>query len=159
MVLATQPVEGSATLQRILVVDDDVHVAQTIQAGLESLPNCEVEIAAGSEQALQAFEQKPFDLLITDYRMPGIDGILLATRARQLYPRTVTIMITAYDNDTLRKRAVGASIRCILDKPVGLGEIRNIALEALEQPIGAHEIPHAGPGQEEEEGTCNPNGC
>lgn len=156
---ATQPVGGSAVLQRILVVDDEAHVAQTLQAGLESLPNCEVETAASGEQALHAFEQKPFDLLITDYKMPGTDGVTLATRIRQLYPRTVIVMITAYDNDVLREQAAGASVRCILDKPVGLGEIRNIVLKALEQPVGAHKSSHEGPGQEGVGTTCSRNAC
>jgi CheY-like chemotaxis protein len=69
--------------------------------------------------------------LITDYKMPGTDGITLAARVRQLYPRTVIIMITAYGDETLREQAARASIQRVLDKPVGLGEIRCVALEAL----------------------------
>jgi CheY-like chemotaxis protein len=65
--------------------------------------------------------------------MPGTDGVTLATRVRQLYPRTAIIMITAYNNRTLRKQATRAAVRRILDKPVQLEEIRSVALEALEK--------------------------
>ncbi len=118
-------------LRRILIVDDEENVALTFQDSLERLPNCEIAIATNGEQALQLFEQQPFDLLITDYKMPGTDGITLAVRVRQLYPRTVIIMITAYGDQTLREQAARASIQRVLDKPVRLGEIRCVALEAL----------------------------
>lgn len=128
---ADQLVEGGGALQRILIVDDEINVALTFQDSLERLPNCETTIATNGEQALQLFEQQPFDLLITDYKMPGTDGITLAARVRQLYPRTIIIMITAYGDQTLREQAARASIQHVLDKPVGLGEIRCVALEAL----------------------------
>jgi CheY-like chemotaxis protein len=123
--------KGGVALQRILIVDDEENVALTFQDSLERLPNCEIAIATNGEQALHLFEQQPFDLLITDYKMPGTDGITLAARVRQLYPRTVIIMITAYGDERLREQAARASIQRVLDKPVGLAKIRRVALEAL----------------------------
>jgi CheY-like chemotaxis protein len=114
------------------VVDDEENVALTIQDGLERLPNCEVSVATRGEEALRLFELEPFDLLITDYKMPGTDGIRLASRVRQLYPRTAILMITAYSSHLLRQQASKVSIQRVLDKPVKLEEIRNFALEALE---------------------------
>ncbi|MEA3339837.1 MAG: ATP-binding protein [Chloroflexota bacterium] len=127
----SQPAERSVELQRILVVDDEENVALIIQDNLESLPNYEISIATSSEQALRLFEQQPFDLLITDYMMPGADGITLATRVRQTYPQTAIIMITAYSDDALREQAARASIQHILDKPVGLAEIHRVVSETL----------------------------
>ena len=72
--------------------------------------------------------EQPFDLLITDYKIPDMDGMTLAKRVRQLYPRTSIIMVTAYNDDALRERAARASIQQVLDKPVGLVEIRDAAL-------------------------------
>jgi len=128
---ADQLVEGGVALRHILIVDDEENIAMILQDGLERLPNCEITIATSGEQALRLFEQQSFDLLITDYRMPGTDGITLAVRVRQLYPRTVIIMITAYGDETLREQAARASIQRVLDKPVGLIEVRCVALEAL----------------------------
>jgi CheY-like chemotaxis protein len=129
-----QPVGGVAMMRRILVVDDEENVALTLQAGLEQLPNCEVAVATSGEQALQLCEQRPFDLVVTDYKMPGTDGMMLAARVRQNYPETAIVMITAYSSDDLREQAARASIQRILDKPVKLTEVRLAALEALSQP-------------------------
>ena len=120
------------TGERILVVDDEESVALTLQAGLERLANCEVAVSNSGEEALQLFERQPFDLLITDYKMPGTDGMTLAARVRQSYPSTAIVMITAYSSDELREQAARASIHRILDKPVKLAEVRSAALEALE---------------------------
>ena len=120
-------------MRRILIVDDEENVALTLQNMLRKLPRCDIVVATGGEQALQLFEQQPFDLLITDYKMPGMDGITLAARVRQLYPRTAIIMITAYGSDELRGQAARISIQSVLDKPVGLVEMRSAALEALER--------------------------
>ncbi len=128
--------EDDVTLPRILVVDDEASVVSAFQSGLTKLLKCQVAIATDAEQALQLFEQQPFDVLITDYKMPGMDGMTLATRVRQTYPLTRIIMITAYGGDELREQAARVSIQCILDKPVKLTEVGNAVLEALEQSEG-----------------------
>ncbi len=127
------PRKDPSGVRRILVVDDEENVALTLQSGLERLPNCEVTIATSGEQALQLFAQRPFDLMVTDYKMPGTDGMTLASRVRQAYPPTSIVMITAYMNDDLLEQAARASIHSVLDKPVKLAEVRLAALEALEQ--------------------------
>ncbi len=131
MYCVDQAVDRNVKPQRILIVDDEEYVALTLKAGLEKLLDCEVVTATNSEQALRLFEQQAFSLLITDYMMPGTNGIMLATHIRQSYPRTAIIMITAYSNRELLEQAAGISIQRVLDKPVGLKEIRRVASEAL----------------------------
>jgi CheY-like chemotaxis protein len=127
-----RPDNGSNARRRILVVDDDVSVAQTLQEGLERLPNCEVVAVTEPQQALELFTQAPFDLLITDYQMRGMNGLTLAAHAHRLHPQTTTIVITAYGERVLREETDGLAIHRVLDKPVKLAEIRSIALQALE---------------------------
>jgi CheY-like chemotaxis protein len=129
-----QTATSAGIVRRILVVDDEENVALTLQAGLERLPNCEVSVATSGEEALQLFEQQPFDLVVTDYKMPGTDGMTLAVRIRQKYPQAAIVMITAYSSDELREQAARASIQHILDKPVKLTEVRSAALDALSHP-------------------------
>jgi CheY-like chemotaxis protein len=119
-------------LRRILIVDDEENVALILQDGLKKLPRCKVVVAVSGEQALELFEQQPFDLLITDYKMSGMDGMTLAAHARQLCPWIAVVVITAYRSDALHERARHVSIQKIMDKPVGLAEIRRVALEALD---------------------------
>ncbi len=116
---------------RMLIVDDEEFVALALSESLRRLPNCDVESAHGGEEALELFARQPFDLVITDYQMPGTDGMTLAERICSLYPDTSIIMTTAYNDQTLQDQAAQFSIKRILDKPVAPEDIRNVAMEIL----------------------------
>jgi CheY-like chemotaxis protein len=118
-------------LQRILVVDDELNLVLLLQAVLEQLPDCEIEIAGGGEEALQLFSEAPFDLLITDYRMPDMDGITLAARVRERYPGTAIILVTAFADEIPDPLAFHAWGGRILGKPVGIDRIRSVVSQAL----------------------------
>jgi sigma-B regulation protein RsbU (phosphoserine phosphatase) len=83
-------VEHTLTRRRILVVDDDEKVVLSLRLGLKTLPNCETTTATDGHHALQLCEEEAFDLLITDYQMPGMDGIAPAKHVRRLYPQTAS---------------------------------------------------------------------
>ncbi len=118
---------------RILVVDDEKVVADLLRVALEKMPDFKVSIAHDGASALRLLDEQRFDLMVTDYRMPGIDGVNLADRARRLYPWIAIIMLTAHDNYELRRLASGSAVETILSKPVSLAEIREAAADALAQ--------------------------
>ncbi len=125
--------EALTQLRHVLVVDDEEHIALMLQEGLAKLPNCEVTAATGGAQGLQLFAQRPFDLLITDYKMPGMDGLTLANQIRQRYPRTRVILLSASADKVIEEQRSNMAIQHILDKPVKLADIRTITLETLEK--------------------------
>ena len=120
-------------VQRVLVVDDEENVGLIVQKGLKKLPNCEIKLARSADQALAFCEEAPFDLMITDYMMPGKDGIALASQIRQMYPQTVILMLTAHNNEELHQQASQVAVQRILNKPVEIAEIRQAVSQALEQ--------------------------
>jgi len=120
-----------AAIRRILIVDDEESVALTLREGLRKLPRCEIVVTLSGQQALRLFEEQPFDLLITDYKMPDISGVVLASRIRQRYPSTGIIMITAYGHDLIQDPVAACAIHRVLHKPIRLTEIRDVALETL----------------------------
>jgi len=124
--------------QRILVVDDEEAVAITLQAGLVKLPNCDVTTATSGQQALALCEQQSFDLVFTDYKMTDMDGLTLAAQIKQAHPQTTIIMITAYSHDLLSAQMTDIVVQRVLNKPVGLSQIRRIALEVLDKTNGVH---------------------
>jgi len=130
--IAVEAAEDDVPRWRILVADDDESVAFAIQETLASLPHCETMVATSAREALLQCAQRPFHLLITDYRMPDMDGLTLAARVRQMHAQTAVILITAYGNESLCERAADASVRHILNKPVKLAEIRRATLDALD---------------------------
>jgi CheY-like chemotaxis protein len=140
-----QSTESLTKLHHVLVVDDEEHIALMLQEGLAKLPNCEITAATSSKQVLKLFAQRPFDLLITDYNMPGMDGLTLANQIRQRYPQTPVILLSAYadevaeiaegneSNESNEERECKAAIQHVLNKPVKLADIRHITLETLEK--------------------------
>ncbi|MEJ5311886.1 MAG: ATP-binding protein [Anaerolineae bacterium] len=121
----------SEIMRRILIVDDEESVAFTLREGLRKLPCCEIMVALSGHQALELFAQQPFDLLITDYKMPDLSGMALASCIQQRYPGTNIILITAYGRDLVQDMVTGHAIRRVLHKPIRLTEIRDVALETL----------------------------
>jgi CheY-like chemotaxis protein len=116
--------------RHILVVDDDPEWAMLLRICLLKLPLCEVAIAASGEQAVQLFERQFFHLLVTDHQLPGMDGLTLAARVRQVYPWTAIIMITGCNG--LREQAARIPIHRLLSKPVNLDEVRAAVTEVLQ---------------------------
>lgn len=119
--------------QRVLVVDDEENVGLIVQQGLKKLPNFTVKLARSAEQALHLCREAPFDLMITDYRMPGTDGIALASQIREMYPQTIILMLSAQSDDELHQQAAQVAVRQIFDKPVEISEIREAVRRALEE--------------------------
>jgi CheY-like chemotaxis protein len=116
---------------RILIVDDETNLAEVIQAGLDSLPNCQTSLATNGQDALRLFEDEPFDLLITDFRMPGMDGLALARHIRAQSPHTAIILLTACVTEL--PHDTHQPVTHILEKPVTLPTLRTTALELLER--------------------------
>ena len=121
----------NGALRRILIVDDEECVAFTLREGLQKLPRCEIVVTSSGRQALRLFEEQPFDLLITDYKMPDLNGVALASCIQKRYPGTGIIMITAYGHDLIQDPVAARAIQRVLHKPIRLSEIRDVALETL----------------------------
>jgi CheY-like chemotaxis protein len=116
----------------ILIADDDPAVLLILRATLERMENGYTIVAArDGAEALQEVLAQPFDLVITDVRMPGLDGIQLAEAIRAAKMTVAMIWITAYGCQNLQAECERLHIYCCLDKPLRIGEIREAALAAL----------------------------
>lgn len=85
--------------RRILFVDDEPNVLQGLQRMLRSMRNeWEIEFAGGGEEALQKMEQAPFDVIVSDMRMPGMNGAQLLKEVARRYPDTVRIVLSGHSD-------------------------------------------------------------
>jgi DNA-binding NtrC family response regulator len=124
-------------LKRILVVDDDERVLLVFHDALMRL-GCEFEIvtARSGRAALKKAREMPFDLIITDLRMPDVDGVALTEAIREMDTGVVVIWVTAFGCHTFRAEAARLAVYCCLDKPVEIGEIREAVCQALQVQEG-----------------------
>jgi len=102
---------------KILFIDDDRNVLQALERELEGV--FDFETAASAEAGLVALERNgPFAVIVSDYFMPGMDGIELLSRARQTAPDCVRLMLTGHANLTTAVNAVNhGNIFRLLTKP------------------------------------------
>jgi CheY-like chemotaxis protein len=120
------------TLTRILIVDDEPAITWLLSEGLAEMADEMASVASGQE-ALQLLADASFDVLITDYKMPDMDGLILAEHVKRLQPQTSIVMLTAYGSEWLNKRAAEVGIEHVLNKPVHLAEIRRLVSELLKR--------------------------
>ena len=109
---------------RILVVNDDPGSLNAIKAGLMSKGH-EVLIAGSGEEALKIIKttqanSEPLELLLTDLRMPKMSGLKLIRSARKLKPDIKAIIMTAYGDEDVQKKARALGQCGYLDKPFRL---------------------------------------
>jgi DNA-binding NtrC family response regulator len=82
-------------IQRVLIVDDDSHSREFLQEAVKSL-GFRAEAAADGAQALERLRSRSFDLVLSDLRMPGMDGLEVVRRVQQASPGVPVVLITAH---------------------------------------------------------------
>jgi DNA-binding NtrC family response regulator len=116
---------------RALVVDDDPHSREVLQEILER-NQYEVVTADGGEAAIAAARESPFDILLTDLRMPNQDGIEVLEAVRDINPDIVGIVLTGFGTIETAVRAVKAGAFEYLTKPFKVDEVVLTVQRAIE---------------------------
>lgn len=117
------------TRQKVLVVDDDRTLRELLADYLEQI-GFEVRTAPDGRAGLTALDESHFDLILTDYRMPTMTGIEMATCIRTSDTVTPIILITG-DSATLDPEIIAeAGITRVLPKPLKINELLNMCLVA-----------------------------
>ncbi len=122
----------SAVWPTILVVDDEKNTREGLQTFLEGL-NYDVVTAGGAEEALQLMEKEKPEIVLSDIRMPGLDGMALLEKVKNKYPRTSVILLTAYGTVENAVKAMKVGAFHYLTKPVNLEELEFLIKKALTQ--------------------------
>ena len=121
---------------RVLVVDDDEIVRRSYQRSLATVA-CAVETVACGEDALKAVAQHPYDVLLLDLRMPGMDGISVLKAVKEAAPDSEVIVITGYPTLETAKEAGQLGAADYLAKPVGPAEVINATHAAMTHKLWA----------------------
>ena len=123
---------------RILIVDDEPTLVFFLRRGLsEAGLNCEVDGVSTGEEALARLAFDKYRVLITDLKMPGINGLTLVAAARALHPTIGVILMTAYGSHQVEDEAGQLRVDGYLTKPFQMDKlyqlIENI-LQVRQQP-------------------------
>ena len=116
--------------KKILAVDDDGLVRRSLEILLREA-GFEATVANGGQEALRLLAKKHFDLLITDIRMPGMDGLQVIQAVRDYCqemkkPAIPEIVLTAYNDESVRQSAVRLGVREFLLKPFKVDEFLKV---------------------------------
>ena len=113
-------------------MDDDARVLFVLRRALLAFQNgYEIVATQDGREALNKATAIPFDLVITDLKMPGVDGIALTQAIRGLNSGTVVVWITAHGCAQVSDEATRLSVYECLEKPLRIDKIRRVVREAL----------------------------
>jgi DNA-binding NtrC family response regulator len=120
------------TKGRILVIDDEVNAATALETLLRD-DGYEVNKATDAKSALVLLEKTEPEVVLTDLRMPGIDGIELLGRVKAIRPETMVIVMTAYGTVKTAVRAMKLGAEDYLGKPIDVDELELVLQKTLER--------------------------
>jgi CheY-like chemotaxis protein len=103
----------------VLVVDDNPSMA-SILADILDVKGFEVHAANSGAEALEILRDHPVDILLTDVKMPDMNGVELYRGTRKPYPNLVTVLMTAYAADDIIQQGLTEGIKTVLSKPVNI---------------------------------------
>lgn len=124
--------EGKARI-RMLIVDDESAVLDALMRILH-LEGFEVRTASNADEALgflAGVGGGQIDLMITDYRMPGRDGLVLAREVRRILPRLPIVLMTGSLVNVAEKDMERLGISFVLRKPFRIAQVRNLVRDLL----------------------------
>ena len=119
------------TKTRILVVDDDASLRRVLQVQLEQ-EGYAVASAASAQQTLSMLQVQPYDLVISDLKMPGSSGLELLRQIRLQYPEAIVLILTAFGTVETAVEAMKSGAYDYLTKPVHPDELSLVVGRALE---------------------------
>jgi PAS domain S-box-containing protein len=119
------------TAERILVIDDEPQILSIVSRFLKRL-GYEVEKTDNGTSALQLLGEAPFDLVLSDLKMPHMDGLVILQKVKELYPDTLFIMMTAFATIDSTISALREGVYDFLTKPLDLNQLTSTVQRALE---------------------------
>lgn len=120
--------------RRILLVDDQRDILKLLRSALDTLKNEKIKIseAPSGEEALLESTRHKVDLLVTDYKLPGMSGVELMHKIRVRHPEVKVILVTGTSDKKARDEMLNAGALAIFDKPIPMADF----LDSVERGLG-----------------------
>ncbi len=124
-------------LKKVLIVDDEETLTWSMAKSLsKDREKYEVMIANNGKEALNLLKKNKIDLVISDIRMPDINGLDLLVRIKMEHPQTKVIIMTAYGSSDVQKEANRRGSLYYIEKPFEISDIRKVILDLIGKKKG-----------------------
>jgi excisionase family DNA binding protein len=125
-----RPAVTASTRPRVLVVDDEASIRDLLAKTL-ALAEYDVDVAPDGRSALERMRLYPYDLLIADLKMPGMDGLTVIREAKRYKADLPVIIITGFSTESSAIEAVNLGVAGYLTKPFRVPQVLAAAAKAL----------------------------
>ncbi len=121
---------------KILVIDDDPIFLEMLREFWEKKENCKIKTTKNPKKGLEMFESNNYDVIVSDYQMPEINGLELLKKIREKDRETPFVLITGKGNEEVAKKAVNLKVDRYINKNDDPQEQYETIIDAIyEQPI------------------------
>jgi DNA-binding NtrC family response regulator len=117
---------------KILLIDDDEWIRDSLSLFFES-ERCHITALETAEEGLEALKNDTYDIIIVDYKLPGMDGLEFLKLVKASYPHAMTILTTAYGRKDIFLAARRIGIKDFIDKPFTTQRIEESLKRLMEE--------------------------
>ena len=122
---------------QVLIVDDDTALLQALPQALNlRMHGIKVDTSESAQKALELIQEHDYDAIVSDIKMPGMDGLALLGKIREMRPDTLTLLITGHGEHDLAVQALRAGAYDFIQKPID----RDYLVAALQRAIQTHQL-------------------
>lgn len=130
--LEETPIAAAPKLPVVLLADDEPDILESVRDILENLLPARCVLAASGTEALERLKEQPVDLILSDFKMPSLNGIEFLEQARQRYPAVPRILMTAFPDLEVAIDAINqARVEAFLIKPLDPDQVVERVRQAL----------------------------
>jgi len=101
---------------KILLIDDDEWIRDSLHLFFES-EGCQIKVLETAEEGMEELKGQAYDIIIADYRLPGMDGLEFLKRINESHPEAMKILITAYGSKEVVSEAYRIGVQDFIEKP------------------------------------------
>lgn len=127
----------------MLLIDDDVWIRDSLRLFFEA-EGCVLSALETAEEGIEALNEQCYDIIISDYRLPGMDGLAFLKQVKKMQPSAVKILITAYGNKEVVSEARKIGIEDFIEKPFTNKSIEESLFRLIEKGEVKDEEPWVG---------------
>ena len=125
----------------ILLIDDDEWIRDSLRLFFES-EGCHLTALETAEEGMESLKSHNYDIIITDYRLPGMDGLEFLRKIRDTQPHAMKILITAYRSEKVIAEATGIGVHDFINKPFTTKSIEGSLSRLIENREQGHKTSH-----------------